>query len=62
MTGAVAYKSAFELKTAIKKKEISPLEVVQASLERAEALEPKINAFVTLTPDLALAAAKKAEA
>jgi Asp-tRNA(Asn)/Glu-tRNA(Gln) amidotransferase A subunit family amidase len=62
MTGAVAYKSAFELKTAIKKKEISPLEVVQASLERAEALEPKINAFVTLSADLALAAAKKAEA
>jgi Asp-tRNA(Asn)/Glu-tRNA(Gln) amidotransferase A subunit family amidase len=62
MTGAVAYASAFELKTAIKKKQISPVEVVQASLDRAEVLEPKLNSFVTLTPDLALAAAKKVEA
>src|SRR6516164_5713853 len=62
MTATVAYKSAFELKAAIKKKEISPVEVVQASLDRAQALEPKINSFVTLTPELALAAAKNAEA
>jgi aspartyl-tRNA(Asn)/glutamyl-tRNA(Gln) amidotransferase subunit A len=61
MSGSVAYASAFELKKAITKKQLSPVEVVQASLDRAQALEPKLNSFVTLTPELALDAAKKAE-
>ena len=62
MTSSVAYASAFDLKEALRKKEISPVELVQASLARAESLQPTLNSFVTLTPDLALAAARKAEA
>ena len=62
MALSVAYASAFELKSAIAKKEISPVEIVRASLARAEQLEPTLNSFVTLTPDLALEAAKTAEA
>ena len=62
MSSSVAYASAFELKRALRKKEISPVELVQAALARAESLEPALNCFVALTPELALAAAKKAEA
>ena len=61
MKASTAYASAFELKKAFAKKQLSPVEVVQASLDRAQALEPKLNSFVTLTPELALDAAKKAE-
>src|SRR5262249_41238628 len=61
MTGSVAYASAFDLKKAFTKKDLSPVEAVKASLERAQSLEPKLNSFVTLTPELALDAAKKAE-
>jgi aspartyl-tRNA(Asn)/glutamyl-tRNA(Gln) amidotransferase subunit A len=41
--------------------ELSPLELTRACLERIEALEPKLNAFVTLLPELAVAEARAAE-
>ena len=56
-----AYHSALELTRMIAKREISPLELIEDTLQRQEALEPAINAFVTRTPELALAAARKAE-
>lgn len=56
-----AYKSAIELGKAIATKEISPVEVMQQCVRRMEALEPRLNCFVTRTPDLALEAAKRAE-
>ena len=43
------------------KKETSPVEVIQAYLERIEAYDPKINAFITVLPKQALAAARRAE-
>ena len=46
----------------IQGKRVSPVEVTRAFLERTESLEPKLNAFITCMPELALAAAKKAEA
>ena len=46
----------------IRTKQLSPVEYVQAVLARIEALEPRINAFVHLAPDQAMAAAKQAEA
>ena len=61
MNVSTAYATAFELKKAFAKKQLSPVEVVQASIDRAQSLEPKLNSFVTLTPELALDAAKKAE-
>lgn len=49
--------SAVELIDAYKREELSPLEVVRSQLERISRINPKINAFVTLTSDLALNAA-----
>ncbi|NWF83944.1 MAG: amidase [Bryobacteraceae bacterium] len=41
---------------------VSPVELTQACLRRVEKLNPKLNAFITLTADAALADARKAEA
>ncbi|MFH1091286.1 MAG: Asp-tRNA(Asn)/Glu-tRNA(Gln) amidotransferase subunit GatA [Pseudomonadota bacterium] len=43
------------------RREISPVEVTRAYLERIETLNPKIKAFITLSPDLALEQAQAAE-
>jgi aspartyl-tRNA(Asn)/glutamyl-tRNA(Gln) amidotransferase subunit A len=45
----------------IKTKELSPVEVTRLFLERIERLNPAINAYVTLTPERALADARAAE-
>ncbi len=42
--------------------QLSPLELTRACLERIEALDPKLNAFITLLPEQALAEAGQAEA
>jgi aspartyl-tRNA(Asn)/glutamyl-tRNA(Gln) amidotransferase subunit A len=46
----------------IRTKEVSPVEVVDAVLRRIEALQPTVNAFITVTADEARAAARRAEA
>ncbi len=61
MPSEFAYESAKDLKARILKREISPVEVVQASLDRLEATEDKCNAFVTVSAERALEAAKRAE-
>ena len=45
-----------------RRKEISPVEVITAHLQRAQALQPKLNAFVHLDAESALARARQAEA
>ncbi|MCH7915078.1 MAG: Asp-tRNA(Asn)/Glu-tRNA(Gln) amidotransferase GatCAB subunit A, partial [Deltaproteobacteria bacterium] len=45
----------------IRKKEISPVELTRLYLERIEALNPSLNAYLTLMKDRALATAKTAE-
>ncbi len=45
----------------IKAKEISPVELTQAALERISSLDGGINSFIKVDPDAATAAAKKAE-
>ena len=52
---------AVELADRIRKKELSPVEVVDAVLERMEALEPRLHAFCTPTPELAREEARRAE-
>ncbi len=42
-------------------KEVSPVEATEAYLDRIEALDAKYRAYVTVTADVALAAAKQAE-
>ncbi len=50
-----------ELHTALKGKQLSSREATSAMLERIEAVEPKIGSFITVTPELAMAAAKNAD-
>lgn len=44
-----------------RKRKVSPVEITQLLLSRVERLNPKLNAYLTVTGDLAMAAAKKAE-
>jgi len=57
----ICWMSAIELLSAYKKKKLSPVEAVKALLARVDEINPKINAIVTRTDDMALAAAKKSE-
>ncbi|ATS22940.1 glutamyl-tRNA(Gln) amidotransferase subunit A [Xanthomonas phaseoli pv. phaseoli] len=61
MSSELFYQDATKLAELIRTKEISPVEVVQAHLDRIEAVNPQINAIVSLA-DGALSAAKAAEA
>lgn len=47
---------------AIRERRISPVELTEGYLERCRTLGKRLNAFVTLTPELALRQAKDAEA
>ena len=55
------YSDATKLAELIRTRAVSPVEVVQAHLDRIEAINPKLNAIVTVAAG-ALEAAKKAEA
>jgi len=55
------YASITELSTQIRERAISPVLVVDACLDRIEALNPHLNAFITVTGDAARAAATAAE-
>ncbi|MCE9603646.1 MAG: amidase [Planctomycetia bacterium] len=58
----LCYLSAVELAAAVREKQVSPVEVVKTVLERIERLNPRLNAFCTLTADAALRSAREAEA
>lgn len=45
----------------VKSKQVSPLELTRACLDRIAALNPLLNAFITITADAAIAAASAAE-
>jgi aspartyl-tRNA(Asn)/glutamyl-tRNA(Gln) amidotransferase subunit A len=51
-----------ELAPLLRRKKISPVELTQDCLARIEKQNPTLNAFITVTPDSALAAARAAEA
>ena len=42
-------------------RQVSPVELTQAHLRRIEQVNPRLNAFITLTPELALQQARQAE-
>jgi aspartyl-tRNA(Asn)/glutamyl-tRNA(Gln) amidotransferase subunit A len=54
--------SVEEAADALKKREISSVELTQAHLDRIAAVDDKVKAFLTLTPELALDAARAADA
>src|SRR5215510_11906408 len=58
----LCFASAVEIAARVREKEISPVEVTEAFLTRIDQLNPTLNAYVTLTPELAREAAKRAEA
>lgn len=60
-TGPTAL-SLSEASRLVRHKGISPVELVQACLARIESLNPTLNAFITVTGESALAAARSAEA
>ncbi|WP_375791333.1 amidase [Bradyrhizobium sp. vgs-9] len=60
MSENLIYSDATKLAELIRSKEVSPVEVVQAHLDRIDAVDPKINAIVALAAD-ALKSAKVAE-
>jgi len=51
-----------EVSQAVQKKEISPVDLTQACLKEIERRDPELKAFITVTAESALAAARKAEA
>lgn len=59
MSLEIIYSDATRLAELIRTREVSPVEVVQAHLVRIEAVNPKINAIVTVAAG-ALAAARAA--
>ena len=46
----------------VRAKKLSPVELTQACLGRIEALDPELNAFITVTAEMATAQARAAEA
>ena len=58
----IAFLSATELGSAIQSKQISPVEAVEAYLERIQRIDPKVNSYITVCADQALEDARQAEA
>src|SRR5713226_6071792 len=61
MTSNPLLLSAREIAAQIRRKEVSPVEVARAHLDRIERLNPKLNAFVDCRPEAVLAQARDAE-
>ena len=57
----LCFLSATEMAAAVKKKKLSPVEIVDALLARIDKVNPKVNAYCTVVPEMARGAAKKAE-
>jgi len=58
----LGFLSAVELGALYRGKALSPVEVTQAVLRRIDRVDPAINAMMRVTPDHAMAAARRAEA
>jgi aspartyl-tRNA(Asn)/glutamyl-tRNA(Gln) amidotransferase subunit A len=57
----ILLKSVAELAPLLKARKLSPVELVRAYLDRIEAVNPQVNAFITVTGDQAIEQARKAE-
>src|ERR1700681_1673828 len=58
---ALAFATMEELGSLFAKRKISPVEITELFLRRIERLNPSLNAFLTVTAEQALAAARRAE-
>jgi aspartyl-tRNA(Asn)/glutamyl-tRNA(Gln) amidotransferase subunit A len=61
MSGELAFLGLSEAADLIRAKKLSPVEYVRALLAQIERHDSRFNAFIALTPERALAAARKAE-
>jgi len=57
----LAFMDIATLAPLLERRQVSPVELMESQLTRIEAVNPILNAYVSLYPDAALAAAKKAE-
>src|SRR5438105_426133 len=62
VTADLAFSPAHAIAAAVRRRELSPVAVVEAALRRIERSNPTLNAFVALRPDDALAEARALEA
>ncbi len=62
MTATAPFLTIAKASRLIAAKKLSPLELTRSLLERIETLDPKLNAFITVTERQALAAARRAQA
>lgn len=62
MSDDLSWATAEQLRTRIARRELSPVEVVRACLDRIEALEPTLHSLITVAEDRALSQAADAEA
>jgi aspartyl-tRNA(Asn)/glutamyl-tRNA(Gln) amidotransferase subunit A len=60
-TDTPAFLSIHEAATQLRARKLSPVELTRACLARIQALNPPLNAFITITGDSALAQAQQAE-
>ena len=58
----IAWMPATEMAAAIREKRLSPVEVARAMLERIDAINPALNAYVLVTREMAMKQAQDAEA
>ena len=58
MTANPHFPSVRKIAAQIRRKEVSPVEVARAHLDRIERLNPKLNAFVDYKPDAVPAQAR----
>lgn len=58
----LAFANIEEVARLYRKRKLSPVELTKIILARIEQLNPKLNAYITVTAELALAQAKRAEA
>ncbi|MGH9710179.1 MAG: amidase, partial [Candidatus Acidiferrales bacterium] len=61
MKDELHYLTIAEAGALLRKKKISPVELTKAALKRIEALNPRLNAFITITAERALREARAAE-
>ncbi|HVZ45656.1 MAG TPA: amidase [Ramlibacter sp.] len=61
MSEELCFWPAVRLREAIARREVSPVEVTRAVLQRASRLQPKLNCFITLCPEEAMRDAAAAE-
>ncbi|HCI85788.1 MAG TPA: hypothetical protein DHV68_02970, partial [Dehalococcoidia bacterium] len=57
----LGFTPTYELRKMIRSKDISPVELTESHIRRADELDPKLGIFITRISDMAMDAAREAE-